>query len=214
MDNWQGRLEKIDDYRWRIPKSYMPGMRVPGVIYADKNLLESIERDRAPQQVADVATLPGIVKYSLAMPDIHWGYGMCIGGVAATDIEAGGVITPGGVGYDINCGVRLVKTNLTEKEIKPHIKDVVTALYNHVPAGLGSEGKIRVDVNEERKILRDGAKWAVSKGFGTKEDLEHTEEKVQCKAQIRRRFPTERIKGAKSNQERSEAGIILLKFSL
>ncbi len=179
MQIWQGRLEKIDDYRWCIPKSYMPGMRVPGVIYADKNLLESIERDRAPQQVANAAHFPGIVKYSLAMPDIHWGYGLPIGGVVATDIEDGGVITPGGVGYDINCGVRLVKTNLTEKEIKPRIKDLVTALYNHVPAGLGSEGKIRVDVNEERKILTNGAKWAVSKGFGTKEDLECTEENGQ-----------------------------------
>jgi tRNA-splicing ligase RtcB len=177
MQTWQGTLEKIDDYRWRIPKSYMPGMRVPGIIYADGNLLESIKRDRAPQQVANAATLPGIVNNSLAMPDIHWGYGLPIGGVVATDIEAGGVITPGGVGYDINCGVRLVKTGLTEKEIKPRIKDLVTALYNSVPAGVGSEGKIRVSAEEEKKILTGGAKWAVSKGFGTKEDLEHTEEK-------------------------------------
>lgn len=102
-ENWQGPLEKIDDYRWMIPKTYMSGMRVPGIIYADENLLKSIKRDRAPQQVANAAFLPGIVKYSLAMPDIHWGYGLCIGGVAATDIEAGGVVSPGSIGYDINC---------------------------------------------------------------------------------------------------------------
>jgi len=177
MQTWQGPLEKIDDYRWRIPKSYMQGMRVPGMIYADRNLLESIKNDKAPIQVANAACLPGIVKNSLAMPDIHWGYGLPIGGVVATDIESGGVITPGGVGYDINCGVRLVKTNLTEKEIKPRIKDLIYALYNNIPAGVGSEGKIRVSASEEKKILTNGAKWAVDKGFGTKEDLEYTEEK-------------------------------------
>lgn len=159
-----------------MPKTYMQGMRVDGIIYADENLLESIKHDKAPQQIANVAALPGIVKYSLAMPDIHWGYGFAIGGVAATDIEAGGVISPGGVGFDINCGVRLLRTNLTEKEVKPRIKDLVAALYNAVPAGVGSEGKIRVSAAEEKKILTDGSKWAVSKGFGTKEDLEHTED--------------------------------------
>ncbi|NQT90670.1 MAG: RtcB family protein, partial [Candidatus Omnitrophica bacterium] len=101
--SYQGPIEKIDDYRWRIPKSYMPEMRVDGLIYASNKLIEQIKKDSAPQQVANVATLPGIVKYSLAMPDIHWGYGFSIGGVAATDIEADGVISPGGVGYDINC---------------------------------------------------------------------------------------------------------------
>lgn len=175
MQAWQGTLEKIDDYRWRIPKSYKEGMRVDGVIYTDKVLLESIKHDKAAEQVANVATLPGIVKNSFAMPDIHWGYGFCIGGVAATDIEKNGVISPGGVGFDINCGVRLVRTNLTEKEIKPRVKDLAAALYNAIPAGVGSEGKIRVTSQEERKILTGGAKWAVSKGFGTNEDLEHTE---------------------------------------
>lgn len=177
MQEWQGPLEKIDDYRWRIPKTFMEGMRVPGVIYADENLLESIKRDKALQQVANVATLPGIVKYSLAMPDCHWGYGMAIGGVAATDIDNGGIVGAGLVGYDINCGLRLVKTNLTEKEVKPKVKDLVQMLYNHVPAGVGSEGKIKVSMDEERKILVNGAAWAVSKGYGTKEDLESTEEK-------------------------------------
>jgi len=176
MQTWQGQLEKIDDYRWRIPKTYRDGMRVPGVIYADENLIETIKHDKAPQQVANVATLPGIVNYSLAMPDIHWGYGFAIGGVAATDVDKKGVISPGGVGFDINCGVRLLRTSLTVKEVKLKVKDLVYALYNAIPAGVGSEGKIRVSVTEEKKILTDGAKWAVSKGFGTKEDLEYTEE--------------------------------------
>ncbi len=177
MQVWNGPLEKIDDYRWRIPKSYRSGMRVDGVIYADEHLLESIKRDRAPEQVANVAMLPGIVKHSLAMPDIHWGYGAPIGGVAAYDIDEGGVVSPGQIGYDLNCGVRLVKTNLTEEEVKPRIKELVNGLYNHVPAGVGSEGKIRVNPKEEEEILTRGAAWAVGRGFGVKEDLEYTEEK-------------------------------------
>ena len=172
---WQGKLEKIDDYRWRLPKS--EGMRVPGVIYADEKLLKDIFRDKALEQVANAAHLPGIVKYSLAMPDIHWGYGLPIGGVVATDVEAGGVVTPGGVGYDINCGVRLLKTNLTLKEVQPRIPDLVLALYKDVPAGVGSKGDIRVSADEERKILVEGAGWAVKRGYGRKEDLEVTEER-------------------------------------
>src|SRR4030042_2890940 len=113
---WQGSLEKIDDYRFRIPKSYKAGMRVPGIIYTDEKLLKDIRQDKALEQVANVAFLPGIIKASLAMPDIHWGYGFSIGGVAATDVEAGGVISPGGVGYDINCGVRLLRTDFQYDE--------------------------------------------------------------------------------------------------
>src|SRR3989338_1205212 len=123
MALWQGLLEKIDDYRWRIPKSYKPGMRVDGIIYTDDEMIKDIRSDKAPEQVANVAFLPGIVKYSLAMPDIHWGYGFSIGGVAATDVDSGGVISPGGVGFDINCGVRLVKTNLKEETVKPRLRD-------------------------------------------------------------------------------------------
>ena len=170
------KLEKIDDYRWRLPETSVPGMRVPGIIYADEKLLEDIFRDRALQQVANAANLPGIVKYSLAMPDIHWGYGLPIGGVIATDIEAGGVVTPGGVGYDINCGVRLINTNLTEKEIKPRLKELVAALYNDIPAGVGSKGKIKATGKDETELLVKGAKWAVKRGYGWNEDLEHTEE--------------------------------------
>ncbi len=173
-DNIQ--LEKIDDYRWRIPKSYKPGMRVPGLIYASEKLLESIYKDKALEQVANVAFLPGIVNYSLAMPDIHWGYGFPIGGVAATDIEEGGVISPGGVGFDVNCGVRLVKTNLGYDDVKDKLEDLVCRLFSDVPAGVGSEGNIRVGAKEEKQLLLKGARWAVENGFGTEDDLECAEE--------------------------------------
>jgi len=173
---WQGSLEKIDDYRWRIPKSYKAGMRVPGIIYADEKLLKDIRQDKALEQVANVAFLPGIVNASLAMPDIHRGYGFCIGGVAATDPENGGVISPAGVGYDINCGVRMLKTNFQYDEIKNKIKDLVYALFSDIPSGLGSKGDIRVSTREERELLVKGARWAVEKGYGTQEDLECTEE--------------------------------------
>lgn len=173
---WHGPIEKIDDYRWRIPKSYNPGMRVDGIIYADEQLMKNIRNDQAAEQVANVAFLPGIVNASLAMPDIHWGYGFPIGGVAATDIEAGGVISPGGVGFDINCGVRLVRTNFTFEDIKNKLQDLVIALFQDVPSGVGSKGQIRVSEREERQILTKGARWAVEKGFGTENDLLHTEE--------------------------------------
>jgi len=180
-DTWQGPLEKIDDYRWRIPKTYKPGMRVDGIIYADEEMVKDIRRDKAPEQVANVAFLPGIVNYSLGMPDIHWGYGFCIGGVAATDIEADGVVSPGGVGFDINCGVRLVKTNLNERDVKPKLKDLVYGLFNNVPAGVGSKGDIRIDEKEERQLLVEGASWVVKKGYGKQEDLEYTEERGAVK---------------------------------
>jgi tRNA-splicing ligase RtcB (3'-phosphate/5'-hydroxy nucleic acid ligase) len=173
---WEGHLEKIDAHRWRIPKSAKPGMRVPGIIYADDKLLKDIRNDNALEQVANVAFLPGIVNASLAMPDIHWGYGFPIGGVAATDIESGGVISPGGVGFDINCGVRLLKTDFQYEDIKNKIKDLVYALFSDIPAGVGSKGDIRVSAKEEEDILVKGSKWAVEKGYGTKEDLERTEE--------------------------------------
>lgn len=174
MDNIP--LEKIDEYRFRIPKSYMSGMRVPGVIYADEKLLKDIVNDKALEQVVNVAYLPGIVKASLAMPDIHWGYGPCIGAIFATDVEQTGVIVPGGVGYDINCGVRLVRTNLYYDEIKDRMTDLVNRLYADVPTGVGSEGQIRVSEKEEREILVKGAGWAVKHGYGVSEDLECTEE--------------------------------------
>ncbi|MFA5095857.1 MAG: RtcB family protein [Candidatus Omnitrophota bacterium] len=169
-------LEKIDDYRWRIPRSYKPGMRVPGIIYADEKLLKDIRQDKALEQVANVAFLPGIVKASLAMPDIHWGYGFPIGGVAATDIENGGVVSPGGVGFDINCGVRLVRTDLQFEDVKDKLKELTYALFSDVPSGVGSKGDIRVGAKEEKELLVKGAKWAVEKGLGTQDDLDCTEE--------------------------------------
>jgi len=169
-------LEQISDYKYRIPKSYKPGMLVDGIIYTNQKLLPGIKNDKAPEQVANVAFLPGIVGNSLAMPDIHWGYGFCIGGVAATDPEKGGVISPGGVGYDINCGVRLLKTNLTLEDVKNKISKIVSILYQDIPSGVGSTGDIRVSYQEEKKILLNGAKWAVGRGFGVRDDLEHCEE--------------------------------------
>jgi len=172
---WQGKLIKIDDYRWQIPQSYKAGMRVPGLIYASEEMLASIHEDQTPEQVANVAFLPGIVKLSLAMPDIHWGYGFPIGGVAAMDME-NGVISPGGVGYDINCGVRLLRSNLREDEVRPKISQLINELYHNVPSGVGSEGKIKASQKELRDLMTEGARWAVKRGLGLEEDLEATEE--------------------------------------
>ncbi|MBI3991609.1 MAG: RtcB family protein, partial [Candidatus Omnitrophica bacterium] len=155
---------------------YKPGMLVPGIIYADEKLLKDIRHDKAAEQVANVAFLPGIVNASMAMPDIHWGYGFPIGGVAATDVENGGVVSPGGVGFDINCGVRLLRTNFQYEEIKDKLKDLVYTLFSDVPCGVGSKGDIRVSAREEKEILVKGSQWAVRQGYGTEEDLECTEE--------------------------------------
>jgi tRNA-splicing ligase RtcB len=183
MPKWQGKLNKIDDYRWEIPKSYKPGMRVPGLVYADEAMLEVIREEQSLEQVVNVSFLPGIVGRSLAMPDIHWGYGFPIGGVAATRVSDG-VISPGGVGYDINCGVRLLRTDLTEDEVRPKIKELVNALFHDVPSGLGSEGKIRVGEKEIDEVLIGGAHWAVKRGFGRPEDLEATEERGCMKGAV------------------------------
>jgi tRNA-splicing ligase RtcB len=138
MPKWSGKLEKVDEYRWRIPKSYKAGMRVDGMIYADEAMFGQIINDQAPEQVANVAFLPGIVGYSLAMPDIHWGYGFAIGGVAATRVSDG-VISPGGVGFDINCGVRIMRTNLTREEVSPRIKELIDVLRRALRSGLERE---------------------------------------------------------------------------
>ncbi len=173
--SWDGPLNKLDDYRWEIPKNYLSGMRVPGLIYASSKLLEQIREDQAPEQVANVAFLPGIVGHSLAMPDIHWGYGFAIGGVAATNLN-NGVISPGGVGFDINCGVRLMRTNLTYKEVKSKIEFLVNELFRTIPSGVGSKGRIRISYNEMRKVLKEGSKWAIENGYGWEEDSLFTEE--------------------------------------
>ena len=175
MARWAGPLEKVDDYRWRIPKSYKTGMRVDGLMFASQEMLNHILEEPVLEQVANVAFLPGIVGHSLAMPDIHWGYGFPIGGVAAMRLSDG-VVSPGGVGFDINCGVRLLRTNLLEAEVRLKIKALVDALYRNVPSGLGSEGKIRLRHGEIDNVLAQGARWAVEKGYGRGEDLETTEE--------------------------------------
>jgi tRNA-splicing ligase RtcB len=175
MAQWQGQLIKIDSNRWEIPQSYKPGMRVPGLIYASEEMLESISGEQTPEQVANVAFLPGIVKFSFAMPDIHWGYGFPIGGVAAMDVK-NGVISPGGVGYDINCGVRLLRTNLSEAEVRSKIGQLINALFANVPSGLGSEGKIKMSKKNMNELMVKGARWAVEHGFGSEEDLDVTEE--------------------------------------
>jgi len=148
---------------------------VPGLIYASENMLNHIWEEKAAEQVANVAFLPGIVGYSLAMPDIHWGYGFAIGGVAGTRVEDG-VVSPGGVGFDINCGVRLLETNLTEAEVRPRIERLVTELYESVPSGIGSKGKLRVSEKELGEVIVKGSRWAVEKGFGDAEDIIVTEE--------------------------------------
>ena len=139
-DTYHGPLERVDECCWRIPKSYKAGMRVDGLIFADERLLEQLKKDQAAEQVANVAFLPGIQYASLAMPDIHWGYGFCIGGVCATDPSEGGVISPGGVGYDINCGVRLVRSNLFYRDVKPHLRQLVEELFRACPREWGGPG--------------------------------------------------------------------------
>ncbi|MFH1783598.1 MAG: RtcB family protein [bacterium] len=173
-DKWTPTLEQIDECRWRIPRT--GDMRVPGVIYSSSKMLEHIRMDKTPLQVANVAHLPGIVERSMAMPDIHWGYGFAIGGVAATDAQAGGVISPGGVGYDINCGVRLLRTNLKRNDIKDKLRELIGALYHNIPSGVGSTGRIHLSRQDVKKVLEKGARWAVEQGYGAREDLIHTEE--------------------------------------
>ena len=172
---WRQIMRKIDDYRWEIPPSYKEGMSVPGLIFASESMLDHIWEEQVFQQVAKVAFLPGIVDHSLAMPDVHWGYGFPIGGVAATRV-ADGVVSPGGVGFDINCGVRLLRTNLTRKEVKPKIEKLIDELYDNVPSGLGSTGKIKVTEKELDEVLIKGSRWAVEKGYGEAQDVKLTEE--------------------------------------
>ena len=166
-------LKKIDDWRWSIPKH--EGMRTDGLIFASEKMVTHICNDKAHAQVENVAYLPGIVGPSLAMPDIHWGYGFPIGGVAAFDMDKG-VISPGGIGYDINCGVRLIRTNLRRQDVSNKIKELIEGLFRAVPSGIGSTGKISLSPEEVKHVLKEGAAWAVKKGFGRQGDLKHTEE--------------------------------------
>ncbi|HWG92218.1 MAG TPA: RtcB family protein [Candidatus Thermoplasmatota archaeon] len=171
---WSGELRQIDPFRFEIPKTHLPGMRVPGKVFTSEAMLPALMQDNALQQVANVATLPGIVGHSMAMPDIHWGYGFPIGGVAAFDAEEG-VLSPGGVGFDINCGVRLIRTNLTEQEVRPKLKELIDTLFRNVPSGVGSKARVRLTGGETEEVFMRGAAWAVENDYGWPEDLKHIE---------------------------------------
>jgi tRNA-splicing ligase RtcB len=164
---------QLDDYRWMLPKR--GGMRVPGVLFADRPLLERMLSDKTPDQVRNAAHLPGILEASIAMPDAHWGYGLPVGGVVATD-EDEGVVSPGAVGYDIGCGVRLLRSRLTRAELAPRVESLADALFREVPCGVGSSGAVKVETRELDRVLREGARWAVQRGMGIASDLEHCED--------------------------------------
>jgi tRNA-splicing ligase RtcB len=172
ITNWC-KLERLDDNRLLLPQT--GGMRVPGIIYANEKIYQLLQGDESTRQVANVAHLPGIVSYSLAMPDVHWGYGFPIGGVAAFDLDSG-IVSPGGVGYDINCGCRLLATNLTLADIGERLSNLTTVLYQQIPSGVGSTGAVKLSGKDQKKVLEEGARWAVKAGFGTMADLEATED--------------------------------------
>ncbi len=166
-------LRRIDKNRIEIPEDYKKGMLTNGIIYVDDILENSLDL-RSVEQVANVASLPGIVGPSLAMPDVHTGYGFTIGGVAAFDLNEG-IVSPGGVGYDINCGVRLLRTGLDKNEVLPRIKELVDAFYKNIPAGVGSKGAVRLSPSDHKKILTIGSRWVIEQGMGSSDDLDHTE---------------------------------------
>lgn len=166
-------LRRIDSTRLEVPQGFKPGMRTKGIIYLDETL-EKVLDIKSVNQVANVATLPGIVGPSLAMPDIHTGYGFTIGGVAAFDLREG-VVSPGGVGYDINCGVRLLKTELEKAEVLPRLTELIEGFYRTIPTGVGSKSTLKLNAKEHRKVLVKGAQWVVEKGFGEADDLDHSE---------------------------------------
>ncbi len=164
---------EVGPFRWRIPAE--GEMRVPGILFADRPLLEKMQSDRTLTQVRNAAHLPGIIEASIAMPDAHWGYGLPVGGVIATD-PVEGVVSPGAVGYDIGCGVRLLRSQLTRADLEPHAERLADALFRHVPCGVGSHGAVHVAKGEMRRVLERGAAWAVRRGMGWNSDLDHCEE--------------------------------------
>ena len=172
-------LEKVRENVWELPSSYKKEMRVPGRLYLDDEAMKNLE-DSALEQVANVACMPGIQKAALAMPDVHYGYGFSIGGVGAFNMN-NGVISPGGVGFDINCGVRMLRTNLTEEDIKPKIKELTDTLFKNIPSGVGSKGQVRLSPEDIDEVLDYGAWWAVENGYGWKEDLKLLEENGRMK---------------------------------
>jgi tRNA-splicing ligase RtcB len=168
------KLRKIQDFIYEIPKGYKKGMLVSARIYASQGLIENMD-DAVFEQISNVAMLPGIQRYALCMPDGHSGYGFPIGGVAATDPDTG-VISPGGIGFDINCGIRMVATSLTLEEVKPNLTELVNALFNRVPSGVGAKGMLRLSKERLDEAMVKGARWAIENGYGIKEDLEYIEE--------------------------------------
>jgi len=170
----QIQLRQLDGYRWLVPQDQSLGMRTDGLIFADDKLIQDLRDDPTLQQVANVASLPGIVGKSLAMPDCHMGYGFPIGGVAAFDIHEG-VISPGGVGYDINCGVRLLRSDLTREDVADKLEDLSGHIFGSVPAGVGKSGSFKLGRQQLEAVLNQGARWAVAQGYGSEGDLEHTE---------------------------------------
>jgi tRNA-splicing ligase RtcB len=169
-------LERLDEVRWRIPRDARPGMRVEGIVFADDALIAPLRSDPALEQVANVATLPGIVGASLGMPDLHWGYGFAVGGVAAMRLD-GGVVSPGGIGFDIDCGVRLLRSDLVEADLRGRNDRLADALFAAVPSGVGARLGRKLGARELDRVLRDGAAWAVEAGHGTTDDLDRTEER-------------------------------------
>jgi tRNA-splicing ligase RtcB len=168
-------LKKVGEYVYEVPKEFRHDMRVPAHFYADDDILEKALEDRSLEQLVNTATLPGVVGQALAMPDIHQGYGFPIGGVVATRLPSG-VVSPGGVGYDICCGVRLLATHVDAGELRPHLDRLADALYRHVPSGVGVKGNLHLNKAELDHILADGSRWALTEGYARKEDVAHTEE--------------------------------------
>ena len=169
-------LVKVEEFLYEIPRSFRADMRVPSRVFLSEEMIESVLGDKSLEQLVNVSTLPGIKKSAFAMPDIHQGYGFPIGGLAATAVHEGGVISPGGIGYDINCGVRLLVTSMTASEIKPYLENLATALYHNVPSGVGRGGKVNLSKGELDHILGHGAAYAVKMGYGNGADLEYCEE--------------------------------------
>jgi len=190
---------KISDVCYEIPQSFRADMRVPARVFMTEDMFDDISEDRSLLQLVNVATLPGIQKAAYAMPDIHQGYGFPIGGVAATAIDEGGVISPGGIGYDINCGVRLLVANMNYHELKPYLEQLATALFSAVPSGVGRGGRLKLSMDEMDKVLIDGARHMLVRGYGTEEDLMHCEEEG-CMAGADARLVSERAKKRGSDQ--------------
>ncbi|HZS74188.1 MAG TPA: RtcB family protein [Candidatus Nitrosotalea sp.] len=188
--------KKIREMEYRIEADPSKGMKVPVTIYADEKLLQKMLTDRTIQQAINVSTIPGVLKHVVVLPDGHEGYGFPVGGVAAMDAE-NGMISPGGVGYDINCGVRLIKTNLMEKDVRPRLKELVTELFTSIPSGVGSKGAVRLTSSDLDEVLVKGVQWAVDHGYGSKDDADVCEENGQIKnADPGKISPTARKRGA------------------